>query len=83
MEQKRKKMKFDKDMLLHFSCNSSLKNLGEWFHQTWQEIFEETPLDDMPIIYANRLTDSFRHLLVKERPSKEAIRLPPARQNDS
>ncbi|CAF3958434.1 unnamed protein product [Rotaria magnacalcarata] len=53
------------------------QNFGARFHQIWQEIFEGTPLDNIPVIYANRVTDSLRHLLVKKRPSKEAIRLLP------
>ena len=73
----KRKIKFDKDILLHFSYTPSLEKFGAKFHQIWQEIFEGTPLDDVPIIYANRVTDSLRHLLVKKRPSKEAIRLLP------
>jgi hypothetical protein len=50
---------------------------GKNFHQIWTEIFDGTPLDETQIIYANKLTDSLKNLLVKKRPNKEALRLPP------
>ena len=77
-KKEKRKIEFDKDILLHFSYCPSLANFGAHFHQLWQEIFEGTPLDDIPVIYANRLTESLRHLLVKKRPSRAAIKLLPA-----
>jgi hypothetical protein len=72
-----RKIDFEKDILCHFTYSPSLAGFGSHFHQIWQEIFEGTPLDDIPVIYANRLTDSLRHLLVKKRPSRQAIQLLP------
>jgi len=76
-KKEKRKIDFGKDVLLHFSYAPSLVNFGSHFHQIWQEIFEGTPLDDIPVIYANRLTDSLKHILVQKKPSKEAIRLLP------
>jgi hypothetical protein len=66
-----------RSMFVHFSYTSSLANFGSRFHLIWQEIFEGTPLDDIPVTYANRLTDSLKHLLLRKRPDKEAIKLLP------
>lgn len=77
-KKEKRKIEFERDILLHFSYTPSLQNFGARFHQLWQEIFEGTPLNDIPVMYANRLTDSLRHLLIKKRPSKEAIKLLPA-----
>jgi len=76
-KKEKRKIDFGKDVLLHFSYAPSLVNFGSHFHQIWQEIFEGTPLDDIPVIYANRLTDSLKHILVQKKPRKEAIRLLP------
>ena len=76
-KKEKKKIVFSRDILLHFTYTLSLARFGSWFHQIWQEIFEGKPLDDIPVTYAHRLTDSLKHLLVREKPIKEAIRLLP------
>ncbi|CAM2729028.1 unnamed protein product, partial [Rotaria socialis] len=76
-KKEKRKIEFGKDILLHFTYTPSLAHFGSRFHQIWQEIFEDTPLDDIPVMYANRVSDSLRHLSVKKRPSKEAIKLLP------
>jgi len=76
-KKEKRKINFSTDILLHFTYAPSLVNFGSHFHQIWQEIFEGTPLDDIPVIYANRLTDSLKRILVQKKPSKEAIRLLP------
>ena len=68
------KINFDKDILLHFTYTSSLAQFGSRFHQLWQEIFEETPLSDISVIFAHRLTDNLKRILVHKKPSKEAIK---------
>jgi hypothetical protein len=76
-----KKMKreidFKNDILCHFSYTPALARFGTNFHQVWTEVFDGTPLDDTRIIYANRLTDNLKQLLVKKRPNKQILRLPP------
>ncbi|CAF1946963.1 unnamed protein product [Rotaria magnacalcarata] len=74
-KKEKREINFGTDILLHFTYAPSLANFGTHFHQIWQEIFEVTPLDDTPVIYANRLTDSLKHILVQKKPSKEAIKL--------
>ncbi|CAM4790884.1 unnamed protein product [Rotaria magnacalcarata] len=76
-KKEKRKINFRTDVLLHFTYTPSLINFGSHFHHIWQEIFEGTPLDDIPVIYANRLTDSLKHILVQKKPSKEAIKLLP------
>jgi hypothetical protein len=72
MESKRKrKINFSTDILLHFTYASSLAHFNFHFHQIWREIFEGTSLDDIPVIYASRLTDNLKHLLVKKKPDKK------------
>ena len=66
---------FNTDILLHFTYTPSLAHFGSHFHQIWREIFEGTPLDDISVMYANRLTDSLKYLLVHKKPSKELIKL--------
>ncbi|CAF4763576.1 unnamed protein product, partial [Rotaria sp. Silwood2] len=68
---------FKNDILCHFSYTLALARFGTNFHQIWNEIFEGTPLDNTHIVYANRLTDSLKQLLVKKRPSKQVLKLPP------
>jgi hypothetical protein len=75
-KKEKRKTEFGKNIFLHFSYAPSLAHFGPRFHQIWQEIFEGTPLDDISVIYAHRLTDSLKHLLVKKRPNKESIKLP-------
>ena len=70
----KRKINFDKDILVHFSYTPSLARFGARFHQLWQEIFEETPLSDISVIFAHRLTDNLKSILVHKKPSKEAIR---------
>lgn len=48
---------FNRDILLHFTYTPSLARFGAKFHQIWQEIFEETPLNDISLILVHRLTD--------------------------
>ena len=76
-KKEKRKIEFGKDILLHFTYTPSLAHLGSRFHQLWQEIFEDTPLDDIPIVYANRLSDSLRHLLVTKRRGRGVIKLFP------
>jgi len=76
-KKEKRKVDFNTDIFLHFSYTPSLAHFGSHFHQIWQEIFEGTPLDDIPVIYANRLTDSLKHLFVKKRPNKQITKLPP------
>ena len=65
---------FNRDILVHFSYTPSLRRFGAKFHQIWQEIFEETPLGDIPVIYAHRLTDNLKTILVHKKPPKNVIR---------
>ena len=60
--------------LLHFTYTPSLARFGSKFHQVWQEIFEETPLSDIPVIFAYRLTDNLKSILVHKKPSKHLIK---------
>jgi hypothetical protein len=76
-KKEKKKIDFNNDVLVHFTYTPSLTHFGARFHQIWQEIFEGTPLDDIPVMYANRLTDSLKHILVQKKPSKQAIKLLP------
>jgi hypothetical protein len=76
-KKEKRKINFNTDVLLHFTYAPSLAHFGSHFHQIWQEIFEGTPLDDIPVMYANRLTDSLKHLLVQKKPDKRSIRLLP------
>jgi len=64
---------FNKDILLHFTYTPNLACFGSRFHQIWNEIFEETPLSDIPVIFAHRLTDNLKSILVHKKPSKSAI----------
>ena len=77
-KKEKRKIEFGKDILLHFSYAPSLAQFGSHFHQIWQEVFEGTPLDDIPVIYANRLTSNLKHLLVKKKPNRNAITLLPS-----
>lgn len=70
----KQKINFDKDILLHFTYTPSLARFGSKFHQIWQEIFEETPLSDISVIFAHRLTDNLKNILVHKKPSKSVIR---------
>ena len=65
---------FNKDILLHFTYTPSLACFGSRFHSLWQEIFEETPLSDISVIFAHRLTDNLKNILVHKKPSKTAIK---------
>jgi hypothetical protein len=76
-KKEKRKINFSTDILLHFTYAPSLAHFGSHFHQIWQEIFEGTPLDDIPVMYANRLSDSLKHLLVQKKPDKRSIRLLP------
>ena len=70
----KQKINFDKDILLHFTYTPSLARFGSKFHQVWQEIFEETPLSDIPVIFAYRLADNLKSILVHKKPSKHLIK---------
>ena len=74
-EKEKRNIEFGRDILLHFTYAPPLAHFGSRFHQIWQEMFENTPLDDTPVMYANRLSDSLKHLLIKKRPNKETIKL--------
>jgi Reverse transcriptase (RNA-dependent DNA polymerase) len=69
----KRKIDFNKDVIVHFSYTPSLARFGARFHQIWNEIFEETPLNDIPVIFAHRLTDNLKSILVHKKPSKAAI----------
>ena len=64
---------FNKDILVHFTYTPSLARFGARFHQIWQEIFEETPLRDISVIFAHRLTDNLKSILVHKKPPKNVI----------
>jgi hypothetical protein len=64
---------FNKDILVHFTYTPSLARFGARFHQIWQEIFEETPLSDISVIFAHRLTDNLKNILVHKKPSKKLV----------
>ena len=70
----RQEINFNKDILLHFTYTPSLARFGARFHQIWQEIFEETPLSDISVIFAHRLTDNLKNILVHKKPSKQVIK---------
>ena len=70
----KQKINFDKDVLLHFTYTPSLARFGSKFHQVWQEIFEETPLSDIPVIFAYRLADNIKSIVVHKKPSKHLIK---------
>jgi hypothetical protein len=70
----RKQVSLDKNIIVHFTYTPSLARFGARFHQIWQEIFEETPLSDIPVVFAHRLTDNLKSILVHKKPSKQAIR---------
>jgi hypothetical protein len=65
---------FNKDILLHFTYTPSLAFFGAKFHSLWQEIFEQTPLSDISVIFAHRLTDNLKNILVHKKPSKKVIK---------
>ncbi len=65
---------FNKDILVHFTYTPCLARFGARFHSLWQEIFEETPLSDISVIFAHRLTDNLKNILVHKKPSKKYIK---------
>jgi len=73
-KREKKGIDFNKDILLHFTYTPSLARFGSKFHSLWQEIFEETPLSDISVIFAHRLTDNLKNILVHKKPSKDVIR---------
>ena len=70
----KQKINFNKDILVHFTYTPSLARFGARFHSLWQEIFEETPLSDISVIFAHRLTDNLKNILVHKKPSKAVIK---------
>jgi hypothetical protein len=70
----KQEINFNKDILLHFTYTPSLARFGARFHSLWQEIFEETPLSDISVIFAHRLTDNLKNILVHKKPSKTVIK---------
>ena len=76
-KKEKRKIDFRNDILCHFSYTPALARFGTNFHQIWNEVFDGTPLDSTHIIYANRLTDSLKQMLVKKRPNKQVLRLHP------
>ena len=73
-KKEKQKINFNKDILVHFTYTPSLARFGARFHQIWQEIFEDTPLNDISVIFAHRLTDNLKNILVHKKPSKSAIK---------
>lgn len=71
----KRKLDFNNDILVHFSYTPSLARFGQHFHQIWQEVFQGTPLDDIPVRYANRLTNSLQRLLIKKQPNIDKIKI--------
>jgi len=65
---------FNRDIMVHFTYTPSLARFGSRFHQIWKEIFEETPLSDIPVVFAHKLTDNLKDILVHKKPPKESIR---------
>lgn len=72
-KKEKQEINFNRDILLHFTYTPSLARFGSKFHQIWQEIFEETPLKDISVIFAHRLTDNLKNILVHKKPSKTVI----------
>jgi hypothetical protein len=70
----KQEINFNKDILLHFTYTPSLVRFRARFHSLWQEIFEETPLSDISVIFAHRLTDNLKNILVHKKPSKTVIK---------
>ncbi len=68
---------FNRDVLVHFTYTPSLAQFGAKFHQIWHEIFEGTPLEDIPVTYAHRLTDNLSRILIHKKPPKSVINLLP------
>ena len=73
-EKEKQKINFDKDVLLHFTYTPSLARFGSKFHQVWQEIFKETPLSDIPVIFAYRLADNLKSILVHKKLRKHLFK---------
>ena len=73
-KKEKRNIDFNKDILLHFTYTPSLASFGARFHQIWQEIFEDTPLSDISVVFAHRLTDNLKSILVHKKPSKEVIK---------
>jgi hypothetical protein len=67
---------FNRDVLVHFTYTPSLAQFGAKSHQIWHEIFEGTPLEDIPVTYAHRLTDNLSKILVHKKPSKSVCYQP-------
>jgi hypothetical protein len=61
----------NRDVLVHFTYTPSLAQFGAKFHQICHEIFEGTPLEDIPVTYAHRLTDNLPKILVHKKTTKE------------
>lgn len=70
----KQKIDFNKDILVHFTYTPSLAQFGAKFHSLWKEIFEDTPLSDISVIFAHRLTDNLKNILVHKKPSKTVIK---------
>ena len=73
-KKQKKEINFNNDILVHFTYTPNLARFGARFHQIWQEIFEETPLSDISVVFAHRLTDNLKNILVHKKPSKEIVR---------
>ncbi|CAF4513847.1 unnamed protein product [Rotaria magnacalcarata] len=65
---------FNKDIFVHFTYTPSLTRFGAKFHQLWQEIFEETPLGDISVVFAHRLSDNLNNILVHKKPPMSALK---------
>lgn len=73
-KKEKQQINFNKDILLHFTYTPSLAQFGAKFHVLWKEIFEETPLSDISVIFAHRLADNLKKILVHKKPSKTVIK---------
>jgi hypothetical protein len=76
-KRQKRKIDFNRDVLIHFTYTPSLAQFGAKFHQIWDEIFEGTPLGDIPVTYAHRLTDNLSRILINKKPPKSVINLLP------
>ena len=73
-KENKKSLDFNKDIILHLTYTPSLARFGAKFHQIWEEIFEGTPLSDIPVVFAHRLTDNLKSILVHKKPPKAMIK---------
>ncbi|CAF1058813.1 unnamed protein product [Adineta steineri] len=70
----KKRIDFNNDILAHFTYTPSLSSFGAKFHSLWNEILEHTPLSDISVIFAHKLTDNLKNILVHKKPSKSVVK---------